>query len=71
MKHDFTGKMCKAVANGKEETCFTLQQAIYRVYHFANGMESKQGWITLPCGTILEWDGHHWFIMGYNSDDTA
>lgn len=68
-RHDFTGKMCSASANGKTETCFTLQQAIYRVYDFARSMENKQGWITLPCGTVLEWDGNNWFIMGYNSDE--
>ncbi len=61
MKHNFNGKMYKAISNGETETCFTLQQAIYRVYHFANGMENKQGWIKLSDDTVLEWDGHNWF----------
>ena len=54
--------MYQAEANGESENCFTLEQAIYRVYHFARTMNEKRGSITLPDGNVLQWDGMNWKV---------
>ena len=54
--------MYKAEANGESEWCFTLQQAIYRVYHFATRMDKKSGSVTLPDENVLEWNGMNWKV---------